>query len=127
MPDWKVRRAPALQTELTVPGDKSISHRAVLLAAMSNGPCVIRGFLASEDCLCTLAAMRALGIKIDNPEETTLVVYGNKRAFNPPWKEIQCGTPARPWRLLAGMLAGNRSAAGWLGRIAVEAPDEADH
>src|SRR5688572_16718818 len=106
MSEWKVRRAPALQTELTVPGDKSISHRAVMLAAMSNGPCVIRGFLASEDCLCTVAAMRALGIKIDNPEETTLIVYGNKRAFNPPPKEIQCGNSGTTMRLLAGMLAG---------------------
>ena len=64
MPDWKVRRAPALQTELIVPGDKSISHRAVMLASLSNGPCVIRGFLPSEDCNCTVNAMRALGIEI---------------------------------------------------------------
>ena len=106
MADWKVRRAPALQTELTVPGDKSISHRAVLLAALSNGPCVIRGFLASEDCLCTVAAMRALGIKIEHPEETTLIVYGNKRSFNPPLKEIQCGNSGTTMRLLAGLLAG---------------------
>ncbi|MEI9895945.1 MAG: hypothetical protein WDN28_19250 [Chthoniobacter sp.] len=63
MPDWKIRRAPTIQTELEVPGDKSISHRAVMLAAMSNGTCVIRGFLASEDCLCTVAAIRALASK----------------------------------------------------------------
>jgi 3-phosphoshikimate 1-carboxyvinyltransferase len=51
MTEWKVRRAPQLQCELEVPGDKSISHRAVMLAAMSNGPCLIEGFLPSEDCL----------------------------------------------------------------------------
>jgi 5-enolpyruvylshikimate-3-phosphate synthase len=44
---WKVKRAPLIQREIRVPGDKSISHRAVILAAMSNGPCVITGFLPS--------------------------------------------------------------------------------
>lgn len=107
MSDWKVRRAPALQTELTVPGDKSISHRAVMLAAMSNGPCVINGFLASEDCLCTVAAMRALGIKIETADTaTTLVVHGNKRVFTKPEKDIDCGNSGTTMRLMAGILAG---------------------
>jgi 3-phosphoshikimate 1-carboxyvinyltransferase len=106
MPDWKVRRAPVIQTELTVPGDKSISHRSVMLASMSNGTCVIRGFLPSEDCLCTVAAMRALGIKIEMPEPDTVVVYGNKRTFNPPERDIYCGNSGTTMRLLAGILAG---------------------
>ncbi|HET6406811.1 MAG TPA: 3-phosphoshikimate 1-carboxyvinyltransferase, partial [Chthoniobacteraceae bacterium] len=106
MPDWKVRRAPIIHTELTVPGDKSISHRAVMLASMSNGPCVIRGFLPSEDCLCTASAMRALGIKIEQPEPDTLVVYGNKRTFQAPERDIYCGNSGTTMRLLAGILAG---------------------
>ena len=106
MSDWKVRRAPALQTELTVPGDKSISHRAVMLAALSNGPCVIRGFLPSEDCLCTVAAMRALGIHIEAADETTLVVHGSKRVFQKPEHDIDCGNSGTTMRLLAGILAG---------------------
>jgi len=61
MTQWKIHRAPVIQTEIQVPGDKSISHRAVFIASLSNGPCVIRGFLPSEDCLNTVAAMRALG------------------------------------------------------------------
>nr|MDQ3624499.1 3-phosphoshikimate 1-carboxyvinyltransferase [Verrucomicrobiota bacterium] len=69
MSDWKIRRAPTINAEITVPGDKSISHRAVMLAAMSNGACVIHGFLASEDCLCTVNAMRALGVQIEHAEE----------------------------------------------------------
>ena len=76
MADWKISRAPTIQAELEVSGDKSISHRAVILAAMSNGPCVIKGFLPSEDCLCTVSAMRALGIHIESADETTLVVHG---------------------------------------------------
>ncbi len=106
MSDWKVRRAPIIQTELSVPGDKSISHRAVMLAAMSNGACVIRGFLPSEDCLCTVSAMRALGIKIEVPEPETLVVYGNKKKFTSPQKEIDCGNSGTTMRLIAGILAG---------------------
>ena len=73
MSDWKIRRAPAIYAEITVPGDKSISHRAVMLAAMSNGPCVIRGFLPSEDCLSTVGAIRALGIEIERPDRKSVV------------------------------------------------------
>ncbi len=106
MLDWKVRRAPVLQTELTVPGDKSISHRAVMLAAMSNGTCVVRGFLPSEDCLATVGAMRALGIEIEIADDTTLIVHGKKRTFREPRADIDCGNSGTTMRLLAGILAG---------------------
>ncbi|HEY3901938.1 MAG TPA: 3-phosphoshikimate 1-carboxyvinyltransferase [Chthoniobacter sp.] len=106
MPDWKIRRAPILQIELEVPGDKSISHRAVILASLSNGTCVIRGFLPSEDCLCTVAAMRALGIQIENADETTLIVHGKRRTFTAPKHAIDCGNSGTTMRLLAGLLAG---------------------
>ncbi len=106
MPDWKVHRAPTIQTELTVPGDKSISHRSVMLAAMSNGPCVIRGFLPSEDCLCSAAAMRALGVKIEQPEPETLIVHGTRRKFTVPEHDIDCGNSGTTMRLLCGILAG---------------------
>jgi 3-phosphoshikimate 1-carboxyvinyltransferase len=106
MPDWKIRRGPTIQTELEVPGDKSISHRAVMLAAMSNGTCVIRGFLPSEDCLCTVAAMRALGIQIESADETTLIVHGRRRTFTAPKQDIDCGNSGTTMRLLAGILAG---------------------
>ena len=106
MSDWKIRRAPTIQTELEVPGDKSISHRAVMLAAMSNGPCVIKGFLASEDCLATVGAMRALGVKIEVADETTLIVHGVRRAFTAPARDIDCGNSGTTMRLMAGILAG---------------------
>jgi len=106
MSDWKIRRAPTIQTELEVPGDKSISHRAVMLAAMTNGTCVIRGFLASEDCLCTVAAMRALGIPIESADETTLIIHGKRRVFTPPRHDIDCGNSGTTMRLMAGILAG---------------------
>jgi len=106
MSDWKVRRGPLIRTELTVPGDKSISHRAVILASLSNGPCVIRGFLPSEDCLCTAAAMRALGVKIETPEPDTLIVHGTRRKFVAPEHDIDCGNSGTTMRLLCGLLAG---------------------
>ena len=106
MSDWKIRRAPTIQAELEVPGDKSISHRAVMLAAMSNGTCVIKGFLPSEDCLCTVAAMRALGIEIENADETTLIIHGKRRVFTAPRGDIDCGNSGTTMRLMAGILAG---------------------
>ena len=106
MSDWKIRRAPAIQAEITVPGDKSISHRAVMLAAMSNGPCVIRGFLASEDCLSTVEAIRSLGIEIERPDDETLIVHGKRRVFTAPRRDIDCGNSGTTMRLLAGILAG---------------------
>ncbi len=106
MSDWKIRRAPVIQAELEVPGDKSISHRAVMLASMSNGVCVIKGFLPSEDCLCTVNAMRALGVEIEAADETTLIVHGRKRGFKRPKQEIYCGNSGTTMRLLAGILAG---------------------
>jgi len=94
-----------IQTEIEVPGDKSISHRAVFIASLSNGPCVIRGFLASEDCLATVSAMRALGVQIDHPEPTTLVIHGTRKRLTAPQGDIYCGNSGTTMRLLAGILA----------------------
>lgn len=102
---WKIRKAPLIQGEISVPGDKSISHRAVIIAAMSNGTCVINGFLASEDCMRTVDAMRALGVEIEQPDPTTLIVKGRKRKFDPPSGDIDCGNSGTTMRLLCGVLA----------------------
>ena len=91
---------------MTVPGDKSISHRAVIIAALSNGVCVLRGFLPSEDCMRTVGALRALGIRIEQPEPEMLIVHGKRRLLTPPPGDIDCGNSATTMRLLAGLLAG---------------------
>ncbi len=106
--ELRVKRAPRIDLEITVPGDKSISHRAVIVAALSNGVCTLHGFLPSEDCMHTLNAMRALGIKIEQPEATTLIVHGKKRVLTAPNKEINCGNSGTTIRLLAGLLAGQK-------------------
>ncbi len=104
--ELRIKRAPRIDIEITVPGDKSISHRAVIIAALSNGTCTLRGFLPSEDCMHTVNAMRALGIKIEQPEPDTLIVHGKKRVLTPPKKDIDCGNSGTTMRLLAGLLAG---------------------
>jgi 3-phosphoshikimate 1-carboxyvinyltransferase len=104
--ELRIKRASRIDIEITVPGDKSISHRAVIIAALSNGICTLRGFLPSEDCMHTVNAMRALGIKIEQPQPDTLIVHGKKRVLTPPKKEIDCGNSGTTMRLLAGLLAG---------------------
>ena len=104
--ELRVKRSPRIDIEITVPGDKSISHRAVIIAALSNGVCTLRGFLPGEACMHTVNALRALGIRIEHPEPDTLVVYGKKRVLTPPKREIDCGNSGTTMRLLAGLLAG---------------------
>jgi 3-phosphoshikimate 1-carboxyvinyltransferase len=104
--ELRVKRAPHIDTETTVPGDKSISHRAAIIAALSNGVCNLRGFLPSEDCMHTVNALRALGIQIDQPEPDLLVVHGKRRVLTPPAHEIDCGNSGTTMRLMTGLLAG---------------------
>src|SRR6266480_1240022 len=104
--ELRVKRAPRIEAEITVPGDKSISHRAAIIAALSNGICTLHGFLPSDDCMHTVNALRALGIQIEQPEPDVLVVHGKKRVLTPPKGEIDCGGSGTTMRLLAGLLAG---------------------
>ena len=103
------------------PGDKSISHRAAIIAALSNGVCVLRGFLPSDDCMRTVQALRLLGIKIEHPEPDMLVVYGKKRLLTAPPSEIDCGNSATTMRLLAGLLAGQSFDSHLVGSAALSA------
>jgi 3-phosphoshikimate 1-carboxyvinyltransferase len=105
MASISVFRAPQIEAEIAVPGDKSISHRAVLLAAISNGTCVIQGFLPSHDCQCTVQAMRSLGILIDQPNETTLVIHGQRGHFQAAAEPIDCGNSGTLMRLMCGLAA----------------------
>ena len=101
----KVRRCPAIESELTVPGDKSISHRAILLSAISNGRCTITNCLEGEDCRSTASAMRQLGVAIETPEPGTVIVEGNRGVFQAPSEDIDCGNSGTTMRLMAGLLA----------------------
>src|SRR3954452_25460105 len=113
--EFRIKRAPRIEAEITVPGDKSISHRAVIIGALTNGICVLRGFLPSDDCLRTVQAMRALGIRIEHPEPDMLVGHGKKRLLTAPSGEIDCGNSAMTMRLLTGLLAGQNFDSALLG------------
>ncbi len=90
---------------IDVPGDKSISHRAVLLGAIAEGPTTVRGFLRGEDCLATLAAIQALGVRVDDTGET-LVVHGVGRdGLAAADRPLDLGNSGTALRLLAGILA----------------------
>jgi len=102
---FRVRSAPRIGTELTVPGDKSISHRAILLAAISNGTCTITNFLEGEDCRSTANAMKQLGISIETPSAGTVIVTGNRGVFTAPNGDIDCGNSGTTMRLMAGLLS----------------------
>jgi 3-phosphoshikimate 1-carboxyvinyltransferase len=102
----KVKHGAPIHCEMTVPGDKSISHRALILAALSNGSCKITNFLQGEDCLSTAEALRKLGVQIEfSPELDLVIVEGCHGKFRPPDSDIYCGNSGTTMRLLAGILA----------------------
>ena len=105
MSDWKIKKAAPIRAEITVPGDKSISHRSIMLAALANGPSKITGFLPSEDCLSTMKAFQQLGVQIERGDDTTLVVYGTRGKFTAPQGDIDCGNSGTTMRLMSGILA----------------------
>jgi 3-phosphoshikimate 1-carboxyvinyltransferase len=111
----KSRRAARIETEVTVPPDKSISHRAVLLASLSNGPCTITNFLEGEDCRSTVQAMRQMGVFIESPEPGTLIVEGTSGRLTKPFSDIDCGNSGTTMRLMAGILAGQNFRARMIG------------
>ncbi len=103
----KIEPAAAILGHLAVPGDKSISHRAVLLGAISDGETRIEGFGRSADTEATIAAVRALGVTVYEADSTTLRVFGKGlRGLQAPAEPIDCGNAGTLMRLLAGVLAG---------------------
>ncbi|MFI4936953.1 MAG: 3-phosphoshikimate 1-carboxyvinyltransferase [Candidatus Berkiellales bacterium] len=95
-----------LQGDITLPGDKSISHRAIILGSIAQGKTEITHFLPGEDCLATLKAMRALGVTIENPTPETVIVHGvGLHGLKPPKHPIDCGNSGTSMRLLSGLLA----------------------
>ena len=107
--DFRVTPSPIRDAAITVPGDKSISHRALMLGSVAEGRTEVSGFLAGDDCLATAAAMRALGVTIEQPGTTELLIEGVGRdGLQPPDREIYLGNSGTAMRLLAGLLAGQR-------------------
>lgn len=97
-----------IKTTLSVPSDKSISHRAIIIGAIANGRTEIKNLLASEDCLCTLKIMQQLGVEISNFNNfETVTVYGKGlNSFIEPKNILNCGNSGTTMRLMSGLLSG---------------------
>ena len=104
----KVQPATALRGDLAVPGDKSISHRALLIAAIAEGESEITGFGTSADTLATGDAVRALGAGVEVDGERVQVLGAGLRGLRPPTGPIDCRNAGTLMRLLPGILAGQR-------------------
>jgi 3-phosphoshikimate 1-carboxyvinyltransferase len=104
--EFKVMPGGTICGETRVPGDKSISHRSVMLGALAEGTTVVRGFLEGEDALATVAAFRAMGVQIEGPEGGTLTIHGvGLSGLQAPATELDLGNSGTSIRLLAGLLA----------------------
>lgn len=92
--------------EVIMPGDKSISHRALLLGSIAKGITIIHGFLDSDDCLATLNALRHMGVRISLDSEAVTIYGVGKHGFTKPKHALDCGNSGTTMRLLAGLLVG---------------------
>jgi len=105
----RVEPAGEIAGHIAVPGDKSISHRAVLIGALGEGETHVRGFGRSRDTESTVAAVRALGVQVDEPAHDELVVHGlGLRGLQSPDEPIDAGNAGTLLRLLTGIVAGQQ-------------------
>ena len=104
---FKAMPTKSLNGSLRVPGDKSISHRSIMLGSLANGTTEITGFLEGDDSLATLAAFRAMGVSIEGPNKGNVTVNGvGMRGLKAPGKPLDLGNSGTSIRLLSGLLAG---------------------
>ena len=105
--DWIASPSGTLHGEVRVPGDKSISHRALMLAAIADGTSRISGFLEGEDTRATAAILQQLGVRIDTPADGERIVHGvGMYGLHGSDAALDCGNAGTGMRLLCGLLAG---------------------
>lgn len=105
--EFKLMPGGTINGEARVPGDKSISHRAIMLGALAEGTTRVTGFLEGEDALATVAAFRSMGVKIDGPEDGEVEIHGvGLHGLKAPGHTLDVGNSGTTIRLLSGLLAG---------------------
>lgn len=105
--EFKLLPGGDITGEARVPGDKSISHRAIMLGALAEGVTRVTGFLEGEDALATVAAFRAMGVSIDGPEDGVVTIHGvGLNGLRAPAQPLDLGNSGTSIRLLCGLLAG---------------------
>lgn len=103
---FKLNSGGKLTGQLRVPGDKSISHRSIMLGSLAEGVTRVTGFLEGEDNLATLNAFRALGVRIDGPENSVVTIHGvGMHGLHAPEQDIYLGNSGTSMRLLTGLFA----------------------
>ncbi len=96
-----------LQGEARVPGDKSMSHRSIMLGSLAEGVTHVKGFLVAEDALATLQAFRDMGVEIEGPVNGCVTIHGvGKHGLKAPKSDLYLGNSGTSMRLLSGLLAG---------------------
>jgi 3-phosphoshikimate 1-carboxyvinyltransferase len=107
MSNYLVHPASTVGGAIRVPGDKSVSHRSLMLGGIAEGVTEVRGFLESEDCLSTMKAMRALGVRIDQASAREVRVHGvGLRGLKPANHALDMGNAGTAMRLMTGLLCG---------------------
>lgn len=102
----KITRITGLKGTLTVPGDKSISHRAIMFGSLAEGTTTIHGFLKGADCLSTIDCFRKMGISIEEKEDTIYVHGKGLHGLHKPEETLDVGNSGTTTRLISGILAG---------------------
>lgn len=103
---YEVAPGGSLQGRLRVPGDKSISHRSIMLGALAEGTTTVEGFLEGEDSLATLACFRAMGVEIEGPDQGNLRIHGvGLHGLSAPKAPLYLGNSGTTMRLLCGLMA----------------------
>lgn len=99
----------SISGRLRVPGDKSISHRSIMLGSLGDGITHVSGFLDGDDCLATLRAFRAMGVEIEGPNNGELTIHGvGMHGLQAPDGPLDLGNSGTSMRLMAGLMAGQR-------------------
>jgi 3-phosphoshikimate 1-carboxyvinyltransferase len=106
MANLTVKPLRKIKTEIHVPGDKSISHRAIMIGSLANGETVIHGFLPSADCMATVDCFRRLGIDIKGDKNKVVVKGKGLKGLSQPKGELDVGNSGTTIRLTTGILAG---------------------
>jgi 3-phosphoshikimate 1-carboxyvinyltransferase len=107
MSTYLVQPVSSVSGAVRVPGDKSVSHRALMLGGIAEGITEVRGFLESEDCLSTMKAMQALGVKVEHTGQREVRVHGvGMRGLKAASHALDMGNAGTAMRLMTGLLAG---------------------
>ena len=109
-----------LHGTITIPGDKSISHRAVMLGALAQGDTHISGFLMGDDCLATISCFKSMGISIDVSSDEVIVHGAGLHGLHAPQEQLYTGNSGTTTRLLCGILAGQDFACSITGDASIQ-------